>query len=75
MAKINKSKGGIRGFTAAVGAYSRGALMKICSSRLGVYWGGGGVEGESEFEDLFVCLSIMNRIKKEIKKERKKIYP
>ena len=44
MAKIIKSKGPIREFTVAVGAYSKkGGLLTICSSRVGAYSRGGGL--------------------------------
>ena len=37
MATINISRGPIRGFMVAVGAYSKGGSFKICSSRVGAY--------------------------------------
>ena len=47
-AAINESRGPIRGFTVAVVNHSRGGLLTICSSRLGVFSRGGG----GQFEDL-----------------------
>ena len=37
IAKIIKLRGAIRRFTVTVGAYSRGGLLKVCSSRVGTY--------------------------------------
>ena len=45
MAKIIKLRGPIRKFTVAVGAYSRGSLLKIFSFRVGAYSSWGGFEG------------------------------
>ena len=45
MANIIKLRGPIREFTVAVGAYSRGGLLKICSSRVGGYSIGGLFQG------------------------------
>ena len=42
MTKIIKLRGPIREFMVAVGAYSRGGLLIICSSRVRAYWRGGG---------------------------------
>ena len=64
MATIKKSRGPIRGFTVAVGAYSRGgAYRQFVVLGWGLIREGGGLfEGEGQFEDsryfkLFRCFA------------------
>ena len=53
MAKLIRLRGPIREFTVAVGAYSRGGLLTICSSSVGAYSRGSFFEGGGgQFEDL-----------------------